>query len=272
MRERCKRHFPEEIALITDFSTSERRGLIPALLRPQSAGDGFVLLFCLWWLLLVVFATVPQIDLGVADLFFRPEQCVQATRKICGDFPYGESADFKLMREVFFQLPYIVAVALCWMLFDCLQHHGATFNAIRARNLKVALGSLILGPVVIVNLWLKAFSGRPRPRQTDLFGGALDFVHAGSFAGKCVSNCSFISGEAASAGWMFCLIFLIPQPARSAFALPIAAVSLLIPALRVAFGAHYLSDAVLGWLSSPVIFLALLALSQTTHSRKISEF
>jgi membrane-associated phospholipid phosphatase len=99
----------------------------------------------------------------------------------------------------------------------------------------------------------------------------LDFVHAGSFAGKCVSNCSFISGEAASAGWLFCLIFLIPQPARSALSLPILAVSILIPTLRVAFGGHYLSDAVLGWLSSPVIFLALFALSQTTHSRKISE-
>ncbi|MBB3453782.1 membrane-associated phospholipid phosphatase [Rhizobium sp. BK313] len=44
-----------------------------------------------------------------------------------------------------------------------------------------------------------------------------------------------------------------------------------MPALRVAFGGHYLSDAVLGWLSSLVIFSSLLALSQTTHGRRISE-
>jgi membrane-associated phospholipid phosphatase len=260
------------ITLIINFESSERGGLLPTLLRPQTAGDAFILLFCLWWLLLAIFATFPQIDLSVAGLFFKPEQCPVAVKKICGDFPYGEDPHLRILREVFFQLPYVVAIALCWMLFDCLQHHGATFNVVRARNLKIALGSLIVGPVIIVNLWLKAFSGRPRPRQTDLFGGMLDFVHAGSFAGKCVSNCSFISGEAASAGWMFCLIFLIPQPARSALALPIGVVSILIPALRVAFGGHYLSDAVLGWLSSPVIFLALFALSQTTHSRKISEF
>ncbi|HEY0122684.1 MAG TPA: phosphatase PAP2 family protein [Rhizobium sp.] len=177
----------------------------------------------------------------------------------------------RLLRGIFFQLPYLAASVLCWMLIQCWQQHGATFKRMRACNLKIALGSLLLGPVLIVNLWLKAFSGRPRPRQTDLFGGTLDFVHAGSFAGKCVSNCSFVSGEAAAAGWLFCLIFIIPQPARTALAAPIVVVSILIPALRVAFGSHYLSDAVLGWLSSLVIFFALVALSQTTHSRKISE-
>ncbi len=212
-------------------------------------------------------------DLGVATMFFQPQQCLGSTKpdQICGIFPYSGDQHMRLLREIFFQLPYVVAFLLLWMLLRCWQDHGATFNALRARNLRIALGSLLLGPVLIVNLWLKAFSGRPRPRQTDLFGGTLDFVHAGSFAGKCVSNCSFISGEAAAGGWLFCLIFIIPQPFRLAAALPITAVSLLIPALRVAFGGHYLSDAVLGWLSSLVIFAALLALSQTTHDRRISE-
>jgi membrane-associated phospholipid phosphatase len=31
--------------------------------------------------------------------------------------------------------------------------------------------------------------------------------------------------------------------------------------MRLSFGAHYLSDIVLGWLSSLVVFAALLALS-----------
>ncbi|CDM57084.1 phosphatase protein [Rhizobium favelukesii] len=90
-------------------------------------------------------------------------------------------------------------------------------------------------------------------------------------AGKCMSNCSFVSGEAAGAGWVFCLIFLIPQPARSALALPLAAVSFLAPAMRVAFGAHYLSDVILGWLSSIVIFAGLLALTDSPQGKKKSE-
>lgn len=259
--------------MIIDFNSLNREDRFPEILRPRTAGDTFIALFCLWWALLGLFSLFPQIDLGVATMFFQAQQCLGSTKpdQICGIFPYSGDQHMRLLREIFFQLPYVVAFVLLWMLLRCWQDHGATFNALRARNLKIALGSLLLGPVLIVNLWLKTFSGRPRPRQTDLFGGTLDFVHAGSFAGKCVSNCSFVSGEAAAAGWLFCLILIIPQPFRSAAALPIAAVSLLIPALRVAFGGHYLSDAVLGWLSSLVIFAALLALSQTTHDRRISE-
>lgn len=259
--------------MIIDFNSLNREDRFPEILRPRTAGDTFIALLCLWLALLGLFSLFPQIDLAVANMFFLPRQCLALVKpdQICGIFPYNSDRHMQLLREVFFQLPYITAVVLCWMLFQCWQHHGATFNKLRVRNLKIALGSLLLGPILIVNLWLKTFSGRPRPRQTDLFGGTLDFVHAGSFAGKCVSNCSFISGEAAAAGWLFCLIFIIPQPLRTAVALPIAAVSILIPALRVAFGGHYLSDAVLGWLSSLVIFAALLALSQTTHNRRISE-
>ncbi|PZM17293.1 phosphatase PAP2 family protein [Rhizobium tubonense] len=258
--------------MIIDFD-ADGRGTSRTLLRPRTAGDVFVILFCLWWLLLAVFSAFPQIDLAVARMFFQQQQCttLAATPKICGYFPYGDDPYLRALREALFLLPYVVAGAICWILFNCLQHHGATYKAATARNLKVALGSLIVGPIVLVNFGLKTFSGRPRPRQTDLFGGMLDFVHAGSFAGKCVTNCSFISGEAASAGWLFCLIFIIPQPARSALALPIVAVSILTPALRVAFGGHYLSDAVLGWLSSLVVCAGLFALSQTTHSEKISK-
>ncbi|MEN9895311.1 MAG: hypothetical protein RIR97_1163 [Pseudomonadota bacterium] len=40
-------------------------------------------------------------------------------------------------------------------------------------------------------------------------------------------------------------------------AAPLIAISLATPALRVAFGGHYLSDVMLGWLLSPIVFLAL---------------
>ncbi len=260
-------------ALIPDFNSRHGEDRFPEILRPRTAGDAFIALLCLWWILLGLFSLFPQIDLAVANMFFLPQQCVANAKpdQICGIFPYSSDPYMRPLREIFFQLPYVIAAVLVWMLIQCWQHHGATFNRLRARNLKIALGALLVGPVLIVNVWLKAFSGRPRPRQTDLFGGTLDFVHAGSFAGKCVSNCSFISGEAAAAGWLFCLIFIIPQPFRSVLALPITMVSILMAALRVAFGGHYLSDAVLGWLSSIVVFAALLALSQTTHDARISK-
>jgi membrane-associated phospholipid phosphatase len=181
--------------------------------------------------------------------------------KICGDFLYRHAPDLDVLRTIFFRLPYLVAIVMVWKLIECYQEHGSTFNAERARNLKIALGTLLIGPVLIVNVILKDHWGRPRPIQTDLFGGPFHFVEAGSLAGKCISNCSFVSGEAASAGWLLCLLIFVPKSLRYALAAPVAAVSILTPAMRLSFGAHYLSDIVLGWLSSLVVFAALLALS-----------
>lgn len=254
------------------FRNQERMASKRWLRLPTTAGGAFLLLFWTWWALLGLFATFPQIDIFVSRHFFLTSACPPSASldQVCGVFPYSSQPIFVLIRKIFFELPNVTALLLLWMLFVCYQQHGATFNPIRARNLKVALAALIIGPGIISNIILKQYSGRPRPYETDIFGGHLHFVPAGSFAGKCLSNCSFISGEAASAGWLFCLILILPQPARSALALPLAAISLLMPALRVSFGGHYLSDVVLGWLSSLVVFVALLSLSQRSHPRKKS--
>jgi membrane-associated phospholipid phosphatase len=97
------------------------------------------------------------------------------------------------------------------------------------------------------------------------------FMAAGNFGGSCQSNCSFISGEAASAGWLLCVIPLLPPKFRRMLAAPLIAISLATPALRVAFGGHYLSDVMLGWLLSPIVFLALAGawgkiIEQNQHS------
>lgn len=121
---------------------------------------------------------------------------------------------------------------------------------------------------MLVNFILKSHWGRPRPLETIDFGGALHFVQAGSMAGECASNCSFVSGEAAGAGWLLCLLFLVPRPLRLVLFGPLAAISLLAPALRLAFGAHYLSDVILGWLSSFVVFAGVLALADSPQPEK----
>jgi membrane-associated phospholipid phosphatase len=241
---------------------------------PGNAADVFIGLLCLWFALLLVFHAFPQIDLYVSQHFFVPDSCRAAASptQICGHFPYRQTTSLDLLRTLFLRLPYVIAFVMLWKIIACYQHHGSTFNIERARSLKIALGSLFLGPVLFVNIVLKDHWGRPRPFQTMDFGGTLDFMPAGSLAGKCVSNCSFISGEAAGAGWLLCLIVLVPQPARSALILPLAAISFLTPAMRLAFGAHFLSDVVLGWLSSLVIFSALLALTDSSHRQKILKF
>jgi hypothetical protein len=80
------------------------------------------------------------------------------------------------------------------------------------RRLWLSLFSLGLSAGLMTNLILKSHSGRPRPRQTDLFGGSLEFMPAGSFNGACERNCSFVSGEASGAGWLNLSSFLTSAP------------------------------------------------------------
>jgi len=259
--------------MISAARASREASLWRALMPKSPAGRAFAAVFFIWWALLFLFNVFPQIDIYASTHFFVRQTCQYkaAFNDSCGYFPYRDDTYLELLRTFCFRLPYAVAAVMLWRLAVYYSQYGATFNMEHARAYKVALGSLIIGPVILTNLILKTYWGRPRPSQTLDFGGHLDFVPAGSMVGRCVSNCSFISGEAAGAGWVFCLILLIPQPMRSALALPLAAISFLAPTMRVAFGAHYLSDVVLGWLSSVVVFTGLLALTDSQQGEKKTE-
>lgn len=229
-----------------------------ALSRPFLA---FLALFALWWLLLFFFNRFPGIDLSVAQRAFTAAPCSSssAVGKICGTFELARNPLFKILRGLTLALPYIAVVVLLATLVISWRKYGARWRTPKVDRYIAALLSLAIGCGLIVNTLLKSYSGRPRPRSTDLFGGGFDFVQAGSFAGKCLGNCSFVSGEASSGGWLLCLVLLLPRRLRVPLGIPLAAVSLMMPFMRVFTGAHYLSDAVLGWLLSLVVFAAAMA-------------
>jgi membrane-associated phospholipid phosphatase len=232
--------------------------------------QSFLGLFAIWWALLFLFNRVPAIDLSVSRYFFTDGPCRAnaALGRICGAFAYDKDPLFSSLRSIALVLPYLAIAVLIAVPVQSWRRFKSRWRT-RETDLSIAaLISLALGCGLIVNLILKTFSGRPRPRETDLFGGGLDFVQAGSFAGKCLQNCSFISGEASSGGWLLCLLLLLPRRWRLPLGLPLALISILIPAMRVATGAHYLSDAVLGWLSSLVIFAGVLAASEALGQRQ----
>lgn len=230
----------------------------------------FLILSTIWLCLLAVFHTFPQIDIAISDLFFIQSACVPGDLpgRVCGEFT--RSADFilQLMRRVLFYMPVAFAVVLIFVLVKNLQQHGATYCATRTRQCWIALTALIAGPYVLVNLILKSLSGRPRPYETDMFGGEKLFAAAGSFDGSCYNNCSFISGEAAGAGWVACLIVLVPARYRPLVAPPLLVVTLISPILRVSFGGHYFSDALLGFLSSAVVYAGVTLYFEMTQAEK----
>ncbi|WP_246710170.1 phosphatase PAP2 family protein [Martelella soudanensis] len=227
----------------------------------QPLKAAFILLLALWLLLLVFFYLFPGIDIAASRAFFHQTGCSTSAPagRICGSFPIAADALLGFLREVIFYLPIILGLTIIYRLIIAWSHHGATYDKALANKLMAGLVALILGPGLLVNTVLKEISHRPRPRNTDIFGGDLGFVPAGDFSGACQSNCSFVSGEAAGAGWLFCYaIFLVPERFRLLLTPPLLALSLVSPAMRLAYGGHYLSDIILGWLASVVVFIGTL--------------
>lgn len=219
-------------------------------------------LIVLWCLILALFNLFPGLDIAAQRLFFVATPCPDGapTGRICGMFPYGNDPVFRGLRFLLYYLPFVAAAVIIWVLVAALSRHGSDRDEKTIRRTGIVLGTLALGPILLVNLFLKESSGRPRPLATDLFGGPMPFMPAGDFGGACTANCSFISGEAAGACWLLCAFFLLPKRFREPF-LPLAvAISVTKPAMRMAFGGHYLSDILLGWLSTLIVFTLLCAL------------
>jgi membrane-associated phospholipid phosphatase len=121
---------------------------------------------------------------------------------------------------------------------------------------------LLLGPGLLVNGILKEHWGRPRPVDVTQFGGTKVYVDWWNPTGACEHNCSFVSGEAATAAWMFGPAMLVPAPWRVAALAAAAMFTATMSALRMSVGAHFFTDALFGALSTMLILLALRALAE----------
>lgn len=223
----------------------------------------------LWFVLLAWFQMAPGIDLAVAREFFDEAVCAatgKAGGKFCAGFTAGAIPALVTVREVLHPLPAILGVIMLvklaidvWM--------GKRWVDAMVRVQAVLVSALIIGPGLIVNGILKVYWGRPRPWMTEDFGGWLPFVEAGVKTDLCTANCSFVSGEGAAAGWLMCLALVLGVHRHAWLAVAAGALSVLMAGLRVAFGAHYLSDAVLGYTMTVAIFVVLAAIAELTVRR-----
>jgi len=218
---------------------------------------------------LLFFNLFPQIDIAVSRLFFEEQPCA-AAGKICGSFPLSSSPIVASIRQVLQVTPVLLAILLLLaILWRILSRRSLAHPFDRAGLAAVA--TLVLGAGALVNVILKEHWGRPRPLLTDLFGGPYPFVPAGHITHYCASNCSFVSGEAASAFWLVALATLTPSRYRVPALIAALAVASATSLLRVAFGGHYLSDVMLGALLSLFIFACLATLIRSLTSPQPSD-
>ncbi len=182
---------------------------------------------------LLVFRLFPGLDLAVAAPFY------DGHNHFIGQTTAGEA-----LRRAFSLMPFLVA-GLMLGLYG-LQRLGPWRHwAPSGRGLVFLLASLALGPGLLVNVVLKDHSHRPRPVQTDIFGGTMAFRPVGTFDGACASNCSFVSGEGASAFWTAAPALLLPAASQPAALIGALCLGVAASLLRIAFGGHYLSDTIM---------------------------
>lgn len=191
--------------------------------------------------LFAIFALWPQIDLSIAALFYRSGAFV-------GRGDAGEH-----FRRFFYDAPYLLLGA--FVLTAIAKKFGRVERGPGARAIVFLLATLALGPGLLVNGWLKEVSHRPRPEQTQEFGGPWAFQPYESFAGQCGHNCSFVSGETATAAWTLAPALLTPPPARIYAVAAALIFTLATGGLRMAFGGHYLSDVIFAALFTFIIVL-----------------
>lgn len=188
----------------------------------------------------------PNIDLTVASLIYDP-----VTRQFPWNHPFYRLRDHGA-----------VAVITC---IACVATVFAKYLPWRipsmpGRTAVYLTLSLLLGPGLLVNGILKEHWGRPRPIQVTQFGGTHPFVDWWNPAGTCPKNCSFVSGEAATAAWMFGPAMLVPPPWRGVALAAAAAFTALMGGLRMLAGSHFFTDVLFGALSTMLILLAMRAL------------
>src|ERR1700740_3450515 len=125
------------------------------------------------------------------------------------------------------------------------------------RAIVFLLTTLILSAGVLTNLTFKSYCGRTGPLTVTQFNGAEPFVAWWDPRGSCGRNCSFFSGEGATAFWTYAPAALTPPAWRPLAYAAATLFGIATSALRMAFGGHFFTDvATAGLVSFLVVWLA----------------
>jgi membrane-associated phospholipid phosphatase len=127
---------------------------------------------------------------------------------------------------------------------------------ISGRAIIFLLVTLTLAAGILTNLTFKSYWGRPRPVMVTEFNGPWHFVPWWDPRGECGRNCSFFSGEGATAFWTYAPAALTPPAWRPLAYVAATVFGIATSVLRMAFGGHFFTDvAAAGLVSFFVIWL-----------------
>lgn len=131
---------------------------------------------------------------------------------------------------------------------------------------------LALGPGLIINSGFKSMWGRPRPSECVNFGGASRFVPVGVASQQLKPNSSFPSGHASIAFYWMAPGFVLANRQRRlalGFFAGGTAYGLVMGAIRMAQGGHFLSDVI--WAGAIVYLTGVVLARWVLHDRRDHE-
>jgi membrane-associated PAP2 superfamily phosphatase len=226
-----------------------RAGLLIAL----AVSLGFVVLYLIW----------PELDLRIAGTFYDA---------VTRTFPARSHIAAVIARET----AMIIAWAICAPAIVALVVKLARPDRpmlLRGRTVAYFVITMTLTAGLVTNLAFKTYWGRPRPASVVEFNGKWQFVPWWQPGGECPRNCSFFSGEAATAFWTYAPASLAPPPWRALAYTGATLFGLATGGLRVTFGGHFVSDVIVAGLVTFVLIWLMHGMiyrwpsTQTTDER-----
>jgi lipid A 4'-phosphatase len=195
----------------------------------------------------LLFGIYPELDLKLAALFYDP-----ATKS----FPMKYDTLAAIVRDVVIWMAWGLALPAIVALVIKLARPDRPL-LISGRAMIFLLVTLTLSAGVLTNLGFKSYWGRPRPVVVAQFNGPQEFVPWWDPRGSCGRNCSFFSGEGATAFWTYAPAALTPPAWRPLAYAAATLFGVITSGLRMAFGGHFFSDvAAAGLVTFLVIWLA----------------
>ncbi|WP_316225974.1 phosphatase PAP2 family protein [Bradyrhizobium sp. SZCCHNS3052] len=194
----------------------------------------------------VLFGVFPELDLKLAALFYDP-RTHSFPVKLDGYAAFARDAAMWVAWGI--ALPSIVALVVKLVRPD-------RPLLVKGRTVAFLLLTLSLSAGVLTNFTFKSYWGRPRPVVVAEFGGDMQFVPWWDPRGGCGRNCSFFSGEGATAFWTLAPAGLTPPAIRPVAYGAAVLFGIATSVLRMAFGGHFFTDiAAAGLVTFIVIWL-----------------
>jgi lipid A 4'-phosphatase len=206
--------------------------------------------------LAILFVVFPAIDLGVAGWFFVPPR----------NFTLGETWIGRFFdSDIHFGMEWFLPVIVALFVYG-LVRKKPIWNLTPRNFLFVAL-SIGLGAGLVTNVILKDSWGRARPSQVLEFGGTKQFSPPFMRSTQCDKNCSFVSGDASLAA-SFLSFAVIAQRYRRRWWVGLGTFTVVVGAMRMGRGSHFLSDVVFAIIFTLMIMLVLKQLILEDKWRK----